>query len=59
LAVLFFGLSSTHVEDFKVFENFEEFKNASRGDGLTRYPESLIQAVASELEIEHIENLDI
>lgn len=46
--------------DLQVYDDFEEFQNATMDNGrYPSYPESLIQAVASDLGIEHIENLDI
>ena len=44
------------VEAFEVYDDFDELKGAEDG---VAYPGSLIQAVAAELDIEHVEDLDI
>lgn len=60
IAVLEFN-DDGEISSMAVHENFEEFKAATT-DGTPSYPlypDALIQAVASEMDIEHIEELDI
>lgn len=57
LAVLSFN-GDGEATDLKVHKDFEDLKNAT-DDHSPTYPETLIQAVAAELDIEHIEEMDI
>ena len=57
LAVLEFD-GDRYVVEFKVHKDFDDFKNATI-DTYQAYPDSLIAAVAAELDVEHVEELDI
>jgi hypothetical protein len=58
LVVLGFGRDE-NITGFTVHDDFDEFKNAEIDNRYPMYPETLIQAVAAEVGIEHIEDLDI
>ena len=45
--------------NFRVYEDFDGFKQAEIDNRYPMYPETLIQAAAAELNIEHIEDMDI
>jgi hypothetical protein len=57
LAVLFFDRDGCI--DFNVYDDFDEFKSAEIDNKYPLYPKSLVSAVASELDIDVIEELDI
>ena len=41
------------------YSNWEELKNAKIDNQYPRYPESLVQAVAAEVDTEYVEELDL
>ena len=47
------------VNDFEVFEDYEDFAGATLDGGYPRFPTSLELAVAAELDIDRVEDLDI
>ena len=59
LAVFTFDNHQEQIVRFTKYEDFDEFKNAEMDNRYPMYPESLVQAVASEVGIERIEDMDI
>jgi hypothetical protein len=51
--------SDNNVTDMSVHDNYDDFAGAQVDGGYPQYPETLIQAVAAELEFDRIEDLDI
>jgi hypothetical protein len=47
------------IAEFTVYDDFDDFKDSLIDNRYPMYPESLIAAVAAELGVNHIEDLDI
>jgi hypothetical protein len=58
LAVLEFNRDGDATQ-FRVHDDFDDFKGAEVDNRYPMYPDTLIQAVAAEVGVEHIEDLDI
>ena len=50
---------SKDADTFQVFDDYEDFSSATIDNGYPAFPETLKQAVATELEIDRVEDLDI